>query len=91
MGKFDLNEETFGKKRSGIMKTAAPDVITKPIPVPTKMMNIRFTMDNAQYLQKEGALRGLSATAFVNWIVEQYRSDPKNVHESDIFRNEEKW
>lgn len=55
------------------------------------MMNIRFTPENYAYVRQESAMRGLSVTAFVNWIVTQYRDDPSHVHTSGVYQDESAW
>lgn len=52
----------------------------------SKMMNIRFTKENADYLRYEGMIRGMNMTAFVNAIIQEYRSNPDNVHENPFFK-----
>ena len=54
-------------------------------------MNMRFTPDNYEYMRREGAVRGMTTTAFVNWLIETYRSDPKHVHYTDDFKEDEGW
>lgn len=54
-------------------------------------MNMRFTPENYEYLKREGAVRGLSATAFVNWLIETYRANPAHVHYNDDFKDTEGW
>lgn len=55
------------------------------------MMNIRFTMDNYAYVRQESAMRGLSVTGFVNWLVDQYKADPSHVHTSGVYKDEGAW
>lgn len=55
------------------------------------MMNIRFSPENYDYLRSESSIRGLSVTAFVNWIVDAYRKNPKNVHKNPYFENPSSW
>ena len=103
MGKFGLEESLdqmmsgrAGKKRmvsaieNGTERT--PKAAEKaPQGAAYHMLNIRFEKANADYLKKEAALRGLSITKFVNWIVEQYRMDPDHVHDSGVFGDESAW
>jgi len=42
-----------------------------------KRINMAFSDDNHEYITKESRRRGISATAFVNEIIDQYRA--KNV------------
>lgn len=55
------------------------------------MMNIRFTQDNYAYVRQESAMRGLSVTGFVNWLVDQYKADPEHVHTSGVYQDEAAW
>lgn len=54
-------------------------------------MNMRFSPENYEYIRRESAVRGLSATGFVNWLIETYRSDPAHVNYSDAFEQTAKW
>ena len=103
MGKFGL-EESLDQMMSGRAekkRTASatengtertPKAAEKaPQDAAYHMLNIRFEKANADYLKKEAALRGLSITKFVNWIVEQYRMDPDHVHDSGVFGDESAW
>lgn len=103
MGKFGLEEslDQMMSGRAGKKRTASatengtertPKAAEKgPQDAAYHMLNIRFEKANADYLKKEAALRGLSITKFVNWIVEQYRMDPDHVHDSGVFGDESAW
>lgn len=54
-------------------------------------MNMRFTPENYEYMKREGAVRGMTATKFVNWLIESYRSNPAHVHYDDSFKDTEGW
>lgn len=82
MSKFHLDDFAL----SDAPKKKKTDTQAQP-----KMMNIRFSQENYSYVRKEAALRGLSVIAFVNYIVDLYRSDPAHVHENPFYRNEESW
>lgn len=103
MGKFGLEESLdqmmsghAGKKRTASATENGAERTPKaaekaPQGAAYHMLNIRFEKANADYLKKEAALRGLSITKFVNWIVEQYRMDPDHVHDSGVFGDESAW
>lgn len=103
MAKFGLEEslDEMMSGRAGKKRTAsATENSTERTPKAAEkapqgaayhMLNIRFEKANADYLKKEAALRGLSITKFVNWIVEQYRMDPDHVHDSGVFGDESAW
>lgn len=103
MGKFGLEESLdqmmsghAGKKRTAFATENSTERTPKaaekaPQGAAYHMLNIRFEKANADYLKKEAALRGLSITKFVNWIVEQYRMDPDHVHDSGVFGDESAW
>lgn len=103
MGKFGLEEslDQMMSGRAGKKRTASatengtertPKAAEKaPQDAAYHMLNIRFEKANADYLKKEAALRGLSITKFVNWIVEQYRMDLDHVHDSGVFGDESAW
>lgn len=103
MGKFGLEEslDQMMSGRAGKKRTASAtengtertpkDAEKAPQGAAYHMLNIRFEKANADYLKKEAALRGLSITKFVNWIVEQYRMDPDHVHDSGVFGDESAW
>lgn len=76
-------DETAGKTQN----RASHGNVMKKAP----MMNIRFTPENYAYMRQEAAMRGLSVTAFTNWLVDQYKADPKNVHTSGVFQDETNW
>lgn len=67
---------------SSAMNIAVPGTRrkTKSSEEKAPMMNIRYTPDNYVYMRRESMVRGMSVTAFANWIVDQYKADPKNVH-----------
>lgn len=50
------------------------------------MMNIRFTPDNYAYVRQESAMRGMSVTGFVNWLLDEYKADPSHVHDSGVYQ-----
>ena len=56
-----------------------------------QITSIRFTPENHYYVRQEAAMRGQSVIDFVNWVVERYRSDAKNVHASGVYKAEDKW
>lgn len=103
MAKFDLENEEFGMDKKKVVSseknedmgtdttvstvTVASQTVLKKAP----MMNIRFTPENYDYMRREAAIRGLSVTAFTNWIINAYKADSNNVHENPIYRNEENW
>ena len=103
MGKFGLEESLdqmmsgrAGKKRTASATENGAERTPKAAENAQQgaayhMLNIRFEKANADYLKKEAALRGLSITKFVNWIVEQYRMDPDHVHDSGVFGDESAW
>lgn len=103
MGKFGLEESLdqmmsgrAGKKRTASATGNGAERTPKAAEKAQQgaayhMLNIRFEKANADYLKKEAALRGLSITKFVNWIVEQYRMDPDHVHDSGVFGDESAW
>lgn len=103
MGKFGLEESLdqmmsgrVGKKRTASATENGAERTPKAVEKAQQgaayhMLNIRFEKANADYLKKEAALRGLSITKFVNWIVEQYRMDPDHVHDSGVFGDESAW
>lgn len=61
----------------------------KGMKLPT--MNMRFTPDNYEYMRREAAVRGLSTTAFVNWLIESYRSNPAHVNYTNDFQDHADW
>lgn len=61
----------------------------KGMKLPT--MNMRFTPDNYEYMRRESAVRGMSTTAFVNWLIESYRSNPAHVNYTDDFQQNADW
>lgn len=69
---------------------AAESVVSAPVqkagkkPTGYKMVNIRFTKENAEYLRKESAVRGMNMTSFVNWLVDIYKADPSHVHDYSL-------
>ncbi len=65
-----------------------PDDTPKP---KAPMMNIRFSPENYAYLRMEASIRGLSVTAFVNWIVNSYKEIPGNVHDNPVYNNPDLW
>ena len=107
MGKFQFDQDDFvvePKKREKPEKEtvvskksvtgSTPSGMTgtrgrKGMALPT--MNMRFSKENYEYIKREGAVRGLSATAFVNWLIETYRSVPEHVNYTDDFRKTEDW
>lgn len=106
MAKFNLKNEKFGmdekkddKKNIGAgssndvvsTTTTSTAAITQPVMKKAPMMNIRFTPENYDYMRRESSLRGLSVTAFTNWIINAYKADSKNVHENPMYLNEENW
>ena len=103
MGKFGLEESLdqmmsgrAGKKRTASATENGAERTPKAAEKAQQgaayhMLNIRFEKANADYLKKEAALRGLSITKFVNWIVEQYRMEPDHVHDSGVFGDESAW
>ena len=54
-------------------------------------INMRFSEANYEYLRREGAIRGLTRTEFVNWLIESYRSNPEHVHYDDSFKGTVDW
>lgn len=40
-----------------------------------KRINMAFSDDNHEYITKESRRKGISATAFVNMIIDQYKSN----------------
>lgn len=78
---------------NGVMGSSAQNVLHMEPEKKKKapMMNIRFSAENYDYMRKESAIRGLSVTAFTNWIINEYRKDPRNVHENPLFENEALW
>lgn len=103
MAKFNLNNESFGMKErpapaaagtgpsgfSGDTETFCS--VDKGKKGKAPMMNIRFTPENYDYMRRESAVRGLSVTGFVNWIIDAYKADPDHVHENPVYGNPEKW
>lgn len=61
----------------------------KGMKLPT--MNMRFTPENYEYMRRESAVRGMSTTAFVNWLIESYRSNPAHVNYTDDFQQNADW
>lgn len=61
----------------------------KGMKLPT--MNMRFTPENYEYMRRESAVRGMSTTAFVNWLIESYRSNPVHVNYTDNFQQNADW
>lgn len=54
-------------------------------------MNMRFSEENYEYMRREGAARGMTATGFVNWLIETYRSNPAHVTYNNSFKDNEGW
>lgn len=54
-------------------------------------INMRFSEENYEYLKREGAVRGLTRTEFVNWLIESYRSNPAHVHYDDSYKTTVDW
>ena len=55
------------------------------------MMNMRFTPENYNYMRREAAVRGMSASKFLNWMIEAYRSNPAHVNYTDDFLSKQDW
>lgn len=107
MGKFQFDQDDFvvepkkkekQEKETVVSKKSVtgstPSGMTgtrgrKGMALPT--MNMRFSKENYEYIKREGAVRGLSATAFVNWLIETYRSVPEHVNYTDDFQKTEDW
>lgn len=54
-------------------------------------MNMRFSVENYEYMRREGRARGMTATSFVNWLIETYRSNPAHVTYNNAFKDTEGW
>ena len=98
MSKFNLSAEEFDVKKekpkqkqdAASVSAAKPSVKSHVKSSGSVLRSIRFSEENVKYLVNESRLRGLSVTAFVNQIVEQYKSDPANVNYKN-FENEAWW
>lgn len=56
-----------------------------------QITSIRFTPENHRYVRMEAAMRGMTVIDFVNWLVDRYKADPKNVHSSGVYKDEDTW
>ena len=83
VAKTEKKEAVIIQTPSGISGTRG----RKGMKLPT--MNVRFSEENYAYLRKEAPIRGLSMSAFLNLLIEKYRSNPKHVH--DIVIEDDEW
>ena len=42
-------------------------------------INMAFSSETYEYIKRESRIRGLSATAFVNYIIEEYKKEPDHI------------
>lgn len=56
-----------------------------------QITSIRFTPENHYYVRQEASMRGMTVIDFVNWVIDQYKSDPRNVHSSGVYKDSDKW
>lgn len=87
----DLQKPVEQKKADKQTTVKTTSVQSKKSTEKAPMMNIRFTPENYAYMRQESAMRGLSVTGFTNWLIDQYKSNPENVHTSGVYKDESNW
>lgn len=71
----DVRDVHLADKSTPLILGTTQGVKGKKLP----RINMAFSSDTYEYIKRESRIRGLSATAFVNYIIEEYKKEPGNI------------
>lgn len=71
-----VQEIPFSVKQSSLTLGSTQGIKGKRLP----RINMAFSSETYEYIKRESRIRGLSATAFVNYIIEEYKKEPGHIN-----------